>query len=325
MKRNFAVAAAILAFLFLTGCNLPRATPTPSPTLPTLASPTLLLSTPTPAIPTNTPAPTATEDLSTDTPAVATPTTGAAAGSSPSGPYAVINVAASDVLYIRSAAGPGYASVGSFAPTATNVMRTGLSSTVGGVLWVQVQNPSGGTGWVNSAFLTEYVAPAVFCADTRVNTFLADFGETLADSDGVALAETVSPTHGMTVRLWRDGRAVTFYANDARWVFTSTYQHNWGAEPGSGLNTIGAFHVSVLPKLLDVFDSSYTLTCNSLGTAPQYGSEPWPYPYTNINYYTVYKPGTAGADLSWRYWLVGVEYVQGQPHVFGLIHFQWEP
>ena len=81
----------------------------------------------------------------------------------------------------------------------------------------------------------------------------------------------------------------------------------------------------VLPKLLDVFNASYSLTCNSLGTAAQYGSEPWPNLYANINYYTTYKPGTPGVDLDWRYWLVGVEYVQGQPYVFGLIHFQWEP
>ncbi|MBE3037249.1 MAG: hypothetical protein IMZ62_00315, partial [Chloroflexi bacterium] len=47
--------------------------------------------------------------------------------------------------------------------------------------------------------------------------------------------------------------------------------------------------------------------------------------YANVNFYTVYKPGTPGVDLDFRYWLVGVEFVQGQPYVFALIHFAWEP
>lgn len=324
MKRNFVILAAGLVILSLTGCSLPRVTPTPFPTPILLSSPTPLAATPTTVAPTAT-VPTATVSLPTVIPAAATPTTGGAIPGSPSGPYAVILVAPGDVLNVRSAPGAGSAAIGSFAATATDVMRTGPSSSVGGALWVQVQNPGGGNGWVNAAFLTEYVAPAAFCADTRVNTLLTNFGSALTTSNGETLAALVSPAHGMTVRLWRNGKAVTFHTKDAPWVFGSTYEHHWGAAPGSGLDTNGAFHLVVLPKLLDVFNASYSLTCNSLGTAAQNGSEPWPNLYTNINYYTVYKPGTLGVDLDWRYWLVGVEYVQGRPYVFGLIHFQWEP
>ncbi len=32
-----------------------------------------------------------------------------------------------------------------------------------------------------------------------------------------------------------------------------------------------------------------------------------------------------GVDLDLRYWLVGVEYYQGQPYVFAMKHFAWEP
>jgi len=204
-------------------------------------------------------------------------------------------------------------------------MRTGPSSTVDGDPWVQVQNPTGGNGWVNARFLTENLAPATFCADSRVNTLLTNLGNALKTSNGETLASLVSPEHGMTIRLWRFGIAHTFKQSDARWVFASTYEHDWGEAPGSGLNTTGAFHVVVLPYLQEVFNASYSLTCNSLGTAPQYGYYPWPVEYTNINYYTVYKPGTPGVDLDFRYWLVGVEYIQGQPTVFALIHFAWEP
>jgi hypothetical protein len=204
-------------------------------------------------------------------------------------------------------------------------MRTGPSSTVNGEQWVQVQNPAGGSGWVYANYLTEYVAPSNFCADARVNTLLTNFGNALKTSNGETLASMVSPAHGMTVYLWRFGIPHTFMPNDTKWVFNSTFVHNWGAAPASGLDTTGSFHEKVLPWLQEVFNASYSLTCNSLGTAPQYGNNPWPVEYTNVNFYTVFKPGTPGVDLDWRYWLVGVEYVQGQPTIFAIIHFAWEP
>jgi hypothetical protein len=259
------------------------------------------------------------------TPAATTAVTSGTIPGAPSGPYSVILVSPNDVLNIRSGAGMGSPVSGNFSASATNVMRTGPSSTVNGNQWVQVQNPAGGTGWVFGSYLAEYVAPATFCTDGRVNTLLTNFGNALKTSDGVSLASLVSPAHGMTVYLWRYGIAHTFKQSDARWVFNSTFAHNWGAAPASGLNTIGSFHVAVLPNLLDVFNASYTLTCNSLGTATQYGSNPWPVEYANVNFYTVYKPGTPGVDLDFRYWLVGVEYVQGQPYIFAVIQFAWEP
>jgi hypothetical protein len=324
----------------LTGCSISLAgTPTPLPTLIIIPSPTPLLATPTTAAPTPT-VPTPTMSLPTVTPGAPTPTTGSAPtlttssaptpttggiAGVPSGPYGVILVAPGDVLNVRTGPGAGYAISRSFAATATNVMRTGPSSTADGEQWVQVQNPGGGSGWVNAKYLTEYVAPATFCADGRVNTLLTYFGNALKTSNGETLTSIVSPEHGMTVYLWRYGIAHTFKQNDARWVFNSTYEHNWGAAPASGLDTIGAFHVAVLPSLQEVFNASYLLTCNSLGGATQYGSNPWPVEYSNINYYTVYKPGTPGVDLDFRYWLVGVEFVQGQPYIFAVIHFAWEP
>jgi hypothetical protein len=207
-------------------------------------------------------------------------------------------------------------------------MRTGPSTTADGDLWVQVQNPGGGSGWVNAKYLTEYVAPATFCADGRVNTLLVNFGNALKTSNGETLASLVSPAHGMTVYLWRYGIAHTFKQNDARWVFDSTYEHNWGAAPGSGLDTVGAFHVVVLPKWLDVFNApapGFTLSCNAPQTGGASYDTSWPAIYTNINFYSLYKPGPVGNENSWRTLLIGVEYVQGQPYVYSVTQMDWEP
>jgi hypothetical protein len=118
---------------------------------------------------------------------------------------------------------------------------------------------------------------------------------------------------------------VNYDQEHARCVFESSYEVNWGPAPGSGLDTIGPFHVAVLPLLQEVFNASYTLGCDDPGAAAAFSVTPWPNEYANIHYYSVYKSGTPGIDLDWRLWLVGVEYVKGQPYVFALIHFQWEP
>ena len=336
MNKNLSALFSLGLLVAIAGCSLPYSTP-PSPTLVSIPSPTPMLSIPTAAAPTAI-LPTPTMSLPTITPGAVpttiaptppllstpTPPTGIIPGI-PSGPYGVILVSPGDVLNIRTGAGAGYPVSGSFAATATNVMRSGPSSMVGSDLWVQVQNPGGGTGWVNAQFLTEYVAPDTFCSDSRVNAMITNFGAALSTSNGGLLSVLVSPAHGVTILLWRFGIPHTFKQADARWVFESTYQHNWGAAPAMGLDTIGSFHDKVLPFLQEVLIPGSTTTCNSLGNAAQYGTNPWPLEYTNVNFYTVLKPGTPGVDTDFRYWLVGVEYYNGQPFVFALIHYAWEP
>ncbi|MDO9349030.1 MAG: hypothetical protein Q7T47_07065, partial [Anaerolineales bacterium] len=116
------------AFVFptLPPTDTPLAQPVASPT-PGAATATPL--TPPPALPTLTP-------VSTTAGPSATPR-GITPGAS-SGPYAVILVAPTDVLNIRASAGAGNPIVGTFAATATNVMRTGPSTYVGSSLWVEV-------------------------------------------------------------------------------------------------------------------------------------------------------------------------------------------
>ena len=113
---------------------------------------------------------------------------------------------------------------------------------------------------------------------------------------------------------------------DAQWVFTSTYAHHWGAAPGSGKDTVGSVHSVVFPKLLDVFNTpGYVLGCDAVQTGGASYDTSWLAQYANINYYSVYKPGPAGNELSWRTVLVGVEYVGGQPYLFSTTQLEWEP
>lgn len=331
MRKTMISILGIVLIVTLTGCSLSLAgTPTslPTPTIFPSFTPTITM----PTVTSMPGMPSATMTALPSVPATALPTFAPTPTSgtiiipgSPSGPYAVILVPPGDFLNIR--AGPGLSNpvIANFSATETNVMRTGSSAVVDGGLWVEVQKPGGGVGWVYDAYLTEYMASADFCANSSAANLITSLETALTNNDGVQLSSLVSSKHGMTVYLWRYGRWVTFMPQDARWVFHSTYEHNWGQAPASGLVTIGSFHIAVLPYLQEVFEASYTLTCNSLGSAPQYGTNPWPVQYANVNYYTVLKPGTLGIDVDFRYFLVGVEFIQGQPSIFGLVHFAWEP
>ena len=335
MKRTLVLlAASMAAILSLNACTLSLAgKPTPLPTQVLLSTPTALpTALPTPGLPIATPAqsqPTLVPGpaASTAIPGVvgATAVPGAILPGLPSGPYGVIQVGAGGVLNVHSAPGTGSPVIGNLAATANNVMRTGPSSNINNALWVQVFSPGGGTGWVNSAYLTEYVSPATFCPDARVNSLLNNFGNAVKSSNGGTLYPLVSPVHGMAVRLWRNGSVVVFHQTDAKWIFTSTYAHDWGAAPGSGLHTVGSIHAEVVPKWLDVFNGSYTLSCNVPQTGGASYDTSWPAIYTNVNFYSLYKPGPAGNENSWRTLLIGVEYVQNQPYIFSVTQLQWEP
>jgi hypothetical protein len=330
-RRSTLVPLLVALTIVSLGCGISFMTnPEATATEPALPAPTSLPPSPAPPSPTSPPVEAASPTVPPPTSTSVLPTSAAPSSrvtpGSPSGPYAVILVLPGDVLNIRSAAGADNPIVGSFAPTAGNVMRTGPSALVGGSLWVEVQRPAGGIGWVNSNFLTEQVSSSAFCADSQVTTLLTSLRSALLNSNGEALANLSSPTHGLDLRLWRYGTLVNYDREHAKFVFESTFQANWGPAPGSGDNTVGSFSQAVLPKLTEVFGSSYQFHCNDTLDLATFSLEPWPPEYANLNFYAVHKPGTETyGGLDWRTWLAGVEYVSGKPYLFSLIHFQWEP
>jgi hypothetical protein len=319
---NTKTLPVLILLLTLSACAPAQGTPTLQAPFIT-ATPTLFLGSPIPALDTPDPGATMTPSLAPF--ASFTPLTQPTPSGS-SGSYAVILVSDDDVLNIRS--GPGVANpvVGTLQPTQSGLTRTGKTSSVGEDLWVEIQNPGGGTGWVNANFLTEEVAPSAFCSDARVTTLIQNLASAVkAPSDDI-LAGLVHSLHGLDARLWRYGTVANYTPEEASWVFESEYEVNWGPAPGSGENTLGTFSAALLPRLQEVFGSNYSLHCNDTLDLATFSLEPWPPEYTNINFYTVYSPGTEQyGGLDWRAWTVGVEYVEGQPYLFSLAHYQWEP
>ncbi|MBI5838927.1 MAG: hypothetical protein HZB19_02385 [Chloroflexi bacterium] len=237
------------------------------------------------------------------------------------GPYAVILVSLNDVLNIRSDAGADYPIVGSFPWDAVNVMRTGPTRMAGDVQWVEVARPDGSIGWVNAYYLTEYVAHESFCGDARVTQLIDQLKQSVNQSNGNQFASLVSLKHSARINYWRGAMPVNYTTITARTIFTDPQMINWGAGP-SGTPDVGTFAQIVQPDMAEVLNISYRLYCDD----PSYANmfvDPWL--YTNIHYYSVLKPPTPGIDLDWKNWLIGFEYLDGVPYLFGTVHYVWEP
>jgi Bacterial SH3 domain len=240
--------------------------------------------------------------------------------------YAVINVLRDDLLNIRSGPGVENAVVGTLESNQSGLTRTGKVASVGEDTWDEIQNPDGGTGWVNADFLTEYVNPAPFCADGRVTTLLQNLKTAVNTTDGELFKSLISPAHGLDVVYVRGGTVANYSPEEAGWVFQSTYEVNWGAGAGSGEPVKGTFPGIVLPALQDVFKNE-TLTCDEIKHGGATYEVEWPSEYSNINFYSLYNPGLdpSSNGLDWRTWLAGIEYTDGQPYLFALLNYQWEP
>ncbi len=175
-----------------------------------------------------------------------------------------------------------------------------------------------------AAIVTPTLAPFDTCADNQTTTLLNSFKTALQTSNGALLSSLVSPVHGMDVRYYRDGRVVNYDQSHAKYLFGTNYEVNWGRAPGSGKSTRGSFHQIILPALLNVFNQNYTVACNQILTGGVTYRASWP--YNGINFYSVYYPGTQlNGNMDWHTWVVGIDYVGGQPYLYALIQFQWEP
>ena len=167
------------------------------------------------------------------------------------------------------------------------------------------------------------ISPAGFCTDPQSQALINNFKSALQTSNGSLLASLVSPLHGLDVRDFRNGQIMNYDQQQAQLLFDSTDRIDWGAAP-SGLETKGSFNDVIVPALLKVFNKDYTLTCDQVQVGGATYKATWP--YAGINFYSIYFAGTPNSNnLDWRTWLIGMEYVKGQPYLYAIMQFFWEP
>jgi hypothetical protein len=239
--------------------------------------------------------------------------------------YAVVLVPEGGVLQAYVSADSGGTVAGSLAWDAVSLQGTGNTAVVGADTWVELNLPSGGTGWVERKNLTEYVPSGTFCTDPGPLALFPTIGMVVNTSHSSALAALVSPVHGLAVGYIHGGAPRVYAPAELASIFTSTESVNWGLGPGSGLPVMGTFNDLVRPDLVNVLGGAYTPYCNTIQLGGASYSVQWPTEWKNINFYSVYKPGSPGTELDWMTWLVGVDYVDGLPYLFSLSRYNWEP
>ena len=161
------------------------------------------------------------------------------------------------------------------------------------------------------------------CNDQQSTALIDSFKTAIFNSDGLLLSSLVSPSRGMDVAFFRDGTVITYMPEHAKFLFETTFEVDWGTEPGSGAAVRGAFHDVVVPELVEAFNQPYTLHCNELKHGGATYELAWPY---EGEFYSVHFPGTqANGNLDWNTWVLGIEHLNTKPYIYALMRFFWEP
>lgn len=161
------------------------------------------------------------------------------------------------------------------------------------------------------------------CNDQQSTALIDSFKTAILNSDGSLLSSLVSPSRGMDVAFFRDGTVITYTPEHAKFLFETTFEVDWGTEPGSGAAVRGSFHDVVVPELMETFNQPYTLHCNELKLGGATYEADWPY---EGEFYSVHFPGTAAnGNMDWQTWVMGIENAGTKPHIYALMRFFWEP
>lgn len=211
---------------------------------------------------------------------------------------------------------------GSTPPTPTPIVTAPLGSIVTQTATPPILPAESLTPIPNLAMTPNPSAAPSVCNDQQVVTLIDSLKTAMLTADGDILGSLVDP-NGMEVRYYRNGNVITYTPNQAKFLFETTYEADWGADPASGMETKGSFHDVIVPEMVKIFNQSYTLHCNEIKHGGASYDVTWPY---DKDFYSIYYAGTeANGHLDWHTWVVGIDYVDGKPYIYALMQFFWEP
>jgi len=237
-------------------------------------------------------------------------------------PYAVFGIPEGSTLTLRQVAGVSGGDLEELEFDHRGVTLTGNATNLGSSTWVEVTGPTGTSGWVSAANLTQDVPPDAFCADPRVPPLIESLRTSLAGGDALGLQGLVDPRRGLTIRFDWWAPEVVYAPSQLSELLTSDQSRNWGTPPSGGAIQ-GPFKEIVLPHLSKATQPDVAAACNQTLTGPILREARWPSEYTNLNYYALYNPtDSAESEYAWSTWLVGVEYVDNQPYISHLVQLR---
>ena len=227
--------------------------------------------------------------------------------------YAVTRVASNDVLNVREKPHVASKKVYSFAPSVKGIRVTGQRQEKGGTPWVEVLF-EGGTGWVNRTFLSE-IKPGGGCNDPEVPALIRAFMKAVANSDGAALAATISPLSGLS--FYPGERALRVSRAQAETIFTSNQVFNIGPGEG-GPDITGTFKDLVTPSLREsILTKGAQEKCGKVLTGNGTGTPPTLESFQSAAVVSFFYPGQEEAN-NWVSWIGSIEYVESKPYFSSL-------
>jgi len=243
-------------------------------------------------------------------------------------PLAVVSVMADDFLKVYSSPGIEQSIFTQLAPNTLHIESTGDAEWVDGQYWVKIKLENNTGGWVQAKNLTSMIDSSVFCNDPQIPELISRTIQAINHRDGNLLMEITSPIHGLEIRHEWWNPSVNFpYDDSLARIFDDPVSYEWGILQGSGDVIRGAFPEIILP-LLDDITIRYSIHCNYLeqglaagGTA---GFTEWPFEYSNLNYYSIYRSAEAGDELNWRTWAIGFVYIGEKPYITVMVQYHWE-
>ncbi|PWH18492.1 MAG: hypothetical protein DDG59_06000 [Anaerolineae bacterium] len=218
--------------------------------------------------------------------------------------------------------------VGYLEANQTNLTASGNYRKEGDDLWVEIGLPQGGMGWVKADYLTTTIPADQFCSNPQIQGFTDQILTIFSQKDGQRLAAIVSPIHGLRLRThWSNAEVFLGDRQILDGLFQDTTTYTFGVEKFSQQPIQGTFQEVVYPLLMDVFEGGME-TCNTLdqGLAADWvsGYIQWPFEYANLNYLARFRPAPAQDELNWRMWAFGIEWVNQQPTLTVMVHYQWD-
>ena len=332
----------LIILLFLITILGMACTSTETPTRTEILQPTQILAativaTPTTVpLPTNTPVPTViptTVPSPTNTPV---PTVIPTAVPSPVPPtatqqsilfgdefYAVVNVAADDVLNVRASAGVSAKIVGTMPYFAHHVkIAESESAMVGESQWVLAQYADV-TGWVNR----RYLARQIGTADDSIAARAAEIIFAIKSNNVTVLSTMVHPEKGVRFSPYTfvSDDDLVFSADDLPLLFASSDTHLWGYFAGSG-ETIEMSGAEYWARF--IYDADFAQP-EIIGFNQQAGqgntinniAEVYPDGVFVEYHFSGFDPNFAGMD--WRSLRLVLENYQGQWFLVGIVHDEW--
>ena len=238
--------------------------------------------------------------------------------------YAVVLVPAGETLAVRDQAGTSGNVVAELSSDQRPIRATGVTSQLGSSVWVEIELPGGGRGWMRAWNLTEARTAEQICSDPRVASTLDNFLQAGEAGDPAALRRSVSPWRGLAIRLDAEGGEVRFLPESLGTLFSPETPIDWLARPEAGAEGAGSFPRDIVAPLAAAVRAVPPI-CGELPAGETTTPPEWPAEFANLNFVAFHSPADpTGSEYVWDTWAVGFDYAGGAPYVAVIVHYQGE-